>query len=566
MRRYEDLLRLLASLEGRLYPFYKDAKGVWQAEGFALRFVHVQGDPFAAPSVLEVRYPQEAVGRLRVYTRPEGRVAVEDFLLRSLKARLRALPRPSGSGRSGEVHVAVESPKVLRRAGAHLGEEGLFLRFRLGLPAAGRRILGREAERLFRALGEHLKGFLRELDEGALLRHVHQVEDFAFIQERLAERGLVAFVGEGAILPRESGVSQRLLKGAVPFQSPPSLRVAFRTPHAGEVWGMGLPQGLTLITGGGFHGKTTLLEALVHGVHPHVPGDGREWVVTDLLAQRVQSEDGRSVKGVDLRPFVHHLPLGQDTAFFTTEDASGATSLAAALLEALELGARVLLLDEDTSATNLLVRDARMQALVRRETLTPLLDRVADLKALGVSLVLVVGGVGDYLDLADTVVLMEEYRPREVTAEARAIAQAHPTGRAFGEPRYPLKVAPRAPLPQSFDPRRGRREKVRGRGLRELLYGEEVVDLSALDLFENAQVRAIGALFRRMQSLADGRRPLRALVEQVLLAEDLFALEEAPELAEIRPLELGGAVNRLRALAVRKVSREAQEGETLPLS
>lgn len=554
MRRYGDLLDLLRSLEGRPYPAYKDLKGSWVGEGFVLRFVHVQGDPFATPSVLEVRYPKEALGPLRVYAHEAGRVAVEDFLLRSLRDRLRTLPHVGGSGASGRVSVAVESPKVLKRAGAHLGE-GLALRFRVGLPAAGRRILGREAERLFRALGEALRGFLPDLDRKALLAHVHQAEDHRAVQEALKARGLVAFVGEGSLLPRQSGVSQAPLKGAIPFQSPPSLRVAFRTPHRGEVLGMGLPEGLTLITGGGFHGKTTLLEALVHGVFPHIPGDGREWVVTRKGAQRVQSEDGRSVVGVDLRPFVHDLPLGQDTRFFTTEDASGSTSLAAGILEALEVGAEVLLLDEDTSATNLLVRDARMQALVRRETLTPLLDRVGDLKALGVSLVLVVGGVGDYLELADTVVLMEAYRAKEVTFEARQVAQAHPTGRVFGEPRYPLRVAPRAPLPESFDPRRGRKERVKGRGLRELLFGEEVVDLSALDLFEEAQVRALGALFKRLRDLADGKTPLKALVERALRGvEDLFALEEAPELAEVRPLELSAAVNRLRSLEVRPVS------------
>ena len=553
MRRLEELFTFLASLEGRPYPFYKDLKGTWRGEGFDLRFVHVQGDPFATPSVVEVRYPAKALEKLRVYRHPTGKVAVEDFLLRALKARFRHLPFFGGSGHSGRVFVEVESPKVLRRAGAHLGQEALYLRFRVGLPASGRRILGKEAERLFRALVEHLRGFLGELDGRALVSQVQQVEDFAYLQESLPQRGLVAFVGDGAILPRESGVSQKPLRGAVPFQSPPSLRVSFRVPHKGEVVGMGLPQGLILITGGGFHGKTTLLEALIHGVYPHIPGDGREWVVAHALAQRVQSEDGRSVKGVDLRPFVHDLPLGQDTSFFSTEDASGSTSLAAAILEALELGARVLLLDEDTSATNLLVRDARMQALVKRETLTPLLDRVGDLKALGVSLVLVVGGVGDYLDLADTVVLMEAYRPQEVTEEARAVAQSHPTGRLYGEPRYPLKVPPRAPLPESFDPRRGRRERVKGRGLRELLYGEEVVDLSALDLHENAQVRLLGALFRRLERLADGRTPLKALVERALAVEDLFALEEAPELSATRPLELGAAVNRLRGLVVQKL-------------
>ncbi|RTI02168.1 isopentenyl-diphosphate delta-isomerase [Thermus scotoductus] len=553
MRRLEELFTFLASLEGRPYPFYKDLKGTWRGEGFDLRFVHVQGDPFATPSVVEVRYPARALEKLRVYRHPTGKVAVEDFLLRALKARFRHLPFYGGSGHSGRVFVEVESPKVLRRAGAHLGQEALYLRFRVGLPASGRRILGKEAERLFRALGEHLRGFLWELDGRALVSQVQQVEDFAYIQESLPQRGLVAFVGDGAILPRESGVSQKPLRGAVPFQSPPSLRVSFRVPHKGEVVGMGLPQGVTLITGGGFHGKTTLLEALIHGVYPHIPGDGREWVVAHALAQRVQSEDGRSVKGVDLRPFVHDLPLGQDTSFFSTEDASGSTSLAAAILEALELGARVLLLDEDTSATNLLVRDARMQALVQRETLTPLLDRVQDFKARGISLILVVGGVGDYLDLADTVLLLEEYRPREATLEAKAIAQAHPTGRAFGESRYPLSVASRAPLPESFDPRRGRKARVKGRGLRELVYGEEVVDLSALDLFENAQVRALGAWFQRLWRQADGKTPLRKLVEAVPGGiEDLFSLEEAPEVAEVRPLELGAAVNRLRSLEVRR--------------
>ncbi|MFM9420501.1 ABC-ATPase domain-containing protein [Thermus scotoductus] len=553
MRRLEELFPFLASLEGRPYPFYKDLKGTWRGEGFDLRFVHVQGDPFATPSVVEVRYPAKALEKLRVYRHPTGKVAVEDFLLRALKARFRHLPFFGGSGHSGRVFVEVESPKVLRRAGAHLGQEALYLRFRVGLPASGRRILGKEAERLFRALVEHLRGFLGELDGRALVSQVQQVEDFAYLQESLPQRGLVAFVGDGAILPRESGVSQKPLRGAVPFQSPPSLRVSFRVPHKGEVVGMGLPQGLILITGGGFHGKTTLLEALIHGVYPHIPGDGREWVVAHALAQRVQSEDGRSVKGVDLRPFVHDLPLGQDTSFFSTEDASGSTSLAAAILEALELGARVLLLDEDTSATNLLVRDARMQALVQRETLTPLLDRVQDFKARGISLILVVGGVGDYLDLADTVLLLEEYRPREATLEAKAIAQAHPTGRAFGESRYPLAVASRAPLPESFDPRRGRKARVKGRGLRELVYGEEVVDLSALDLFENAQVRALGAWFQRLWRQADGKTPLRKLVEAVPGGiEDLFSLEEAPEVAEVRPLELGAAVNRLRSLEVRR--------------
>ena len=551
MRRIPDLLDKLRALEGRPYGFYKDLKGSWQGEGFSLRFVHIQGDPFATPSVVEVWLSPAFHGIPPLFSRPEGRIALEDFLLRRFKALLKELPRVQGMGHSGRVYVGLEAPAILPRAGARYTEKGLYLRFRLGLPAFGRRIAGKEAERLLKGL----LGLLEELRYPllGLEKHIHQAEDHAFIQERLSERGLVAFVGSGSLLPRESGASERPLEGARPFVSPGSLEVHFHTPHHGEVRGMGVPKGLTLITGGGFHGKTTLLEALVRGVYPHVPGDGREWVVTERSALRVQSEDGRSVAGVDLRPFVKGLPQGRSTAFFSTQDASGSTSLAAAILEGLEAGSRLLLLDEDTSATNLLVRDARMQALVERETLTPLLDRVGELKALGVSLVLVVGGVGDYLELADTVVLMEEYQALDATARAREVALAHPTGRVFGE-KTPFFVRARAPLPQSFDPRRGRRERVKGRGLRELVFGEETVDLSALDLLEDGQVRTLGALLKRMRGAADGKTPLKDLAERLLRLEDPFLLEEDPEAALVRPLELAAAVNRLRSLEVRPLT------------
>ncbi|MGQ9511116.1 MAG: P-loop domain-containing protein [Thermaceae bacterium] len=548
MRRFSDLLDKVRALEGRPYPFYKDLKGLWTGEGFSLRFVHVQGDPFATPSVVEVWLSPGFHRIPPVFTRKEGRVALEDYLLRRFKALLQNLTRVEGMGHSGRVYVGVDSPAVLPRAGARYTEEGLYLRFRLGLPAFGRRIAGKEAEKLLKSLA-HLLHELRYPLEG-LEKHVQQVEDHVYIQERLGERGLVAFVGNGSLLPRESGVSQAPLPGALPFESPGRLEARFQTPHQGEVRGMGVPKGLTLITGGGFHGKTTLLEALVHGVYPHIPGDGREWVVTERSALRVQSEDGRSVAGVDLRPFVKNLPQGRSTAFFSTQDASGSTSLAAAILEGLEAGSRLLLLDEDTSATNLLVRDARMQALVERETLTPLLDRVGELKAMGVSLILVVGGVGDYLELADTVILMEEYRALDATEKAKKVAQDHPTGRRYGES-TPFFLRDRAPLPQSFDPRRGRREKVKGRGLRELLFGEEVIDLSALDLLEDGQVRTLGSLLKRMREAADGRTSLRVLAERLARLEDPFLLEEAPEAVWVRPLELAAAVNRLRSLQVR---------------
>jgi predicted ABC-class ATPase len=318
---------------------------------------------------------------------------------------------------------------------------------------------------------------------------------------------------------------------------------------------MGMPQGVTLITGGGFHGKTTLLEAVQFGIYPHVPGDGREWVVTRDDVVKVRSEDGRSVIGVDLRPFIHDLPAGRDTAAFTTQDASGSTSLAAGILEALEVGSGVLLLDEDTSATNLLIRDARMQKLVRKETITPLIDRVRQMsRSLKVSTILVVGGSGDYLEVADHVILMEDYLPREVSARAGQVATDHPTGRATGDPAHSLAVTSRRPHPRSFDPRRGRRQKVKARGLRELLFGEDVIDLTALEqLVDNSQARAIGVLLKRLESVTRTRPTLKEAVEQLLEEVDaigLRTLDPSPELALPRSYELAGAVNRLRNLRV----------------
>ncbi|MCA9708829.1 MAG: ABC-ATPase domain-containing protein, partial [Myxococcales bacterium] len=433
--------------------------------------------------------------------------------------------------------------------------DALELRFRAGLPARGRRILGHQAARL---LTEELPAAARRvawsrIDTAAAQRHVELAEDHAHLQAQLAERGLVAFVRDGAILPRASGVSSAPLRGAVPWQSPPSLRVTLPTLHHGEVTGMGLPRGVTLVTGGGFHGKTTLLEAICRGIDPHVPGDGREWVVTSPDAVKLRSEDGRSVVGVDLRPFIGDLPGDRDTAAFTTPDASGSTSLAAAIMEALEVGATALLLDEDGCATNLLIRDARMQALVARETITPLIDRVRQLHdRAGVSTVLVVGGSGDYLEVADTVILMEDYRPHEVTARARAVAAEHPTGRAVLPPRGEIVPTPRRPRPRSFDPRRGQRSKVRARGLRELQLGEQTIDLGALEqLVDDSQARAIGVLLAWLHAHGREGDTLRVQADQALAAaaeHGLHGLDALPELAGVRRYELAAAINRLRSL------------------
>lgn len=466
----------------------------------------------------------------------------------------------------------MEAPgqEVLAQTAVLVGEDGAVeARFTVGLPAEGRRVLGRDAVRLFldelpALVDRTLRGRAYDLDE--LRRHAYTNEDAEALRGALEGLGLVAFVADGAVLPRKSGVSQEPLEGpkVVPFVSPPTLRVEVELPHAGRITGMGIPRGVTLVVGGGYHGKSTLLRALERGVYNHRPGDGREQVVADAGAVKIRAEDGRSVQGVDLSPFIRGLPGGESTRFFCTPNASGSTSQAANLVEALEAGARLLLVDEDTAATNLMIRDRRMQALVPKEyePITPLVDRIRALyEDLGVSSVVVLGGSGDYLDVADTVIAMEAYRPRDLTVKAREVARSFPTGR-WVEAAEPLRrPSPRIPLPQGPRPGEGRRRwvRVQPRGRRTLVLGDEELDLSSVEqIVSPSQARAIGqALVLVVRELLDGRTPLPVLldrVEEAVAQGGLDVLDVVPrgDLAAFRRFELAAALNRLRSLRIRQ--------------
>jgi len=439
-------------------------------------------------------------------------------------------------------------------------------RFTVGLPAAGRKILGGEAAKLLLvSVPRIVEAALRAeaFDIGEIHRHAECNEDADALRRGLAGRGLVAFIGNGAVLPRKSGVSQEPLEGpsVLPFEAPAELAVEVALPNSGRIVGMGIPEGVTLIVGGGYHGKSTLLRALESGVYNHRPGDGRERVVCDGAAVKIRAEDGRSIQGVDISPFIRNLPDLKDTVAFSTPNASGSTSQAANIVEAVEAGAGCILVDEDTAATNFMIRDRRMQALVPRENepITPFVDRVRDLyRTHGVSAILVLGGSGDYLEVADTVIAMKDYRPWEVTEEARAVARSLPTGRRreVSEPMGTIK--PRVPLPSSLDPRRGRRgESVKVRGVGGLTIGRDEVDLSAVEqIVSSTQLRAIGqGLILARREIVDGARTVAEvldLVEERISAEGLDVLDprRVGNLSAFRRFELAAALNRVRSLTL----------------
>ncbi|RMF87327.1 MAG: ATPase [Nitrospinota bacterium] len=572
-RSKEELRRILFRIDQKGYGAYKEIEGVYDFGSFVLCIDHVQGDPFASPSRVRVVVPAREAGfPAALYTSSSRRIGLQDYLTRAFAVAIRQVAKGDrGMGKSGLIQIDGCGQEVLERTAMRIDAAGnVEARFVMGLPARGRTILGQQAEAMF---FEEVPAIVsralcyRNLPRQSVQQHVEAVEDQDHLRAHLRERGLVAFLGNGAILPRRSGVDDRPLVGGrgtvvVPFHSPPSLAVTLNVPNAGPITGMGIPEGITLIVGGGFHGKSTLLRAIERGVYNHIPGDGREWVVTIPEAVKIRAEDGRRIEKVNISPFIQSLPFGKDTTSFSTDNASGSTSQAANIMEALEMGSRLLLIDEDTSATNFMIRDRRMQRLVQKEKepITPFLDKVKQIyQDLGVSTILVMGGSGDYFDVADYVLMMDSYEARDVTEQARAVmaefpSQRQPEGGAhFGE------ISPRVPAAESFDSRRGRREvKIDAKGLHTIVYGTTTIDLSYLEqLVDPSQTRAIGAsIYYACTRYMDGKRSLPEILRQVMADIDQAGLDvltpiKVGNLARPRPFEIAGAINRMRTLRIR---------------
>src|SRR5215208_2075116 len=384
--RVRRLGSTLDRIDRRGYGAYKDLSGSHDFGPFVLCIDRVQRDPFAPPSLIRIRTKAHSFDPT-LFENPVRRVAFEDFLTRSVEREIRRVVRGNrGSGGSGRVGIQRTSQIVLPRTSLVVEPEYVEARMAVGLPARGRSVDARAAKIvLLEELPEVVHRGLIPAPEGGVdveraRLHVKTVEDADYLRGLLPELGLVAFVADGAVLPRESGASDRPLRdGAVPFRSPEEYRVEVELPNGGFVSGMGIPEGVTLVAGGGFHGKSTLLSALSWGVYDHVPSDGRELVVARGDAVKVRAEDGRSVSGVDISAMIGDLPGGRSTKDFSTPNASGSTSQAANIAEAIEVGTSLLLVDEDTSATNFMIRDERMRELVRREPISPFIDLVRPL-------------------------------------------------------------------------------------------------------------------------------------------------------------------------------------------
>ncbi|MBM6905078.1 ABC-ATPase domain-containing protein [Collinsella tanakaei] len=573
MKTDRDLARQLASIERRGYPAYKSLRGSYDMGGFTLSIDHVQGDPFAAPSQLSVVVPARTAGFPRsLFDTPHRKVALEDVLIRRFaQAASRVSFKVGGSGKSGLLATSRPGPEVLARSACEVSRDGsITLRFEAGLPAHGRTVDARACERMLLDLVPRCVDEALVCDDRALAvaqRAVDLADDQQAVRDELGRLGLVAFVADGSVLPRATGVSAKPLKGARPFAAPASMRVSIDLPHRGPTSGMGIARGITLIVGGGYHGKSTLPRALQDGVYNHVAGDGRELVITDATAVKLRAEDGRPVRDADISLFIGDLPDGRDTHRFSTEDASGSTSQAAGVIEALEAGARALLVDEDTSATNFMVRDALMEAVVsgEHEPITPFVERVRDLwEQAGVSCVIVAGSSGAFFSVADAVIQMDRYEAHDITERVRRVCadlQAPQTPRAagFALPQRERRVRIFGIKPQVRGGRRGSdaRIKVRVRGLDEFSVGGGSVDVRLVEqLVDEEQTSALAQCVRcaAARGLLDGAHTAGDIVAALYAMIDERGWSAWSEhgdascgLALPRPHELFAALNRWRA-------------------
>ena len=541
MQSDRELREQLRNIDHKSYPQYKSLKGSYRFPKYILHIDHVQGDPFAAPSDVRVSVDAAKAG-FPDYAMKDGltRDRLADLLLREFARQVNAFSfKAKGSGKSGLISVSHPGQEVLRRTACQVNTNEIIVRFSIGFPANGRTINARELDKIlfdFLPVCVDKALYYKNLDATRIKEAIDLAEDQRAIRQQLKEKGLVAFVANGSILPRESGISSRPMKGAKAFVSPESLQVTLELPHKGKIEGMGVKEGITLIVGGGYHGKSTLLNALELGVYDHIAGDGREYVIADDTALKLRAEDGRFIKNVDISMFINDLPNGRDTHDFSTKDASGSTSQAAGIVEGIEAGSHLFLLDEDTSATNFMVRDAFMQKVVSpdKEPITPFLARARDLyEKMDISTILVAGSSGAFFHIADTVIQMDQYEPVDITKKAKDLCREFPIAEDKAKPfekpvLHRIMEKDKNGAVKRRDYRTGvikdagEHLKVKTLGVDGFALGKQNVDLRYLEqLIDSEQTAALGQLLKyAIENLVDGKRSIADVVEYLQVKLD----------------------------------------------
>ena len=563
------LKQKLAAIDGRDYGGYQALLGSYDFGLFKLIIQQIPKDPYAPPHTgiyrIQVQRNDNRIISLKTISKIQN-IAFTDFLARNFfNASQKISKGTRGTGYSGIITINQPGQIILERNSVVVTDDIIEVRCFLGLPADGRKIISGIAESM---LLSELPDIVNEsllnenIDHKALAKHIEVAEDAEYLRAKLDHLGLIAFIEDNSILPRESGTSDKPMQdgSAVPFSTPNSLMKEIEVPHAGKIRGMGIPRGITLITGGGYHGKSTLLNALETGIYDHIPGDGRERCVSNAQTVKIRAYSGRYVVKTDISPFIKNLPFQKDTKLFCTKNASGSTSQAANIIEAIEVGAEILLMDEDTCAANFMIRDSKMQQLVNKEDepITAFIDKVKQLYSeKNISTVLVLGGVGDYFDVSDQVIQMINYRPSDVTSPAHKIADMFPAKRKVEDETYPFQIRERIPIPESIDSHNEYGKfSINAKEVHHLKFGKQVIDLTDLEqLVELSQTKALGFAIEYAKKYTDKKITLREVILQVIKdidenGIDVISDKISGHFARFRGFELAFTLNRLRGFDV----------------
>ncbi len=572
MDTIDQLEKKILQLDGQDYGRYQTLIGHYDFEQFVLIIDQIPKDPYAPPhtGIYRIQFPlHDTVIEADMIDSNLKQIACRDFYARQFFQHSNSIAgKRRGPGYSGIITINEPGQAILQRSSVVINEDSLEVRCFVGLPASKRNIKARLAiKMLLEELPEIVSLSLQQqaTHRPQLLSHIHTAVDAEFLRTKLSDLGLVAFISDGAILPRESGISDLPMQSdsIIAFESPESLRVEIKLPNAGNVTGMGIPQGITLLAGGGYHGKSTLLQAIEMGVYNHISGDGRELCVSLPDTVKIRSYSGRHVVKTDISPFIRNLPFREDTSDFSSENASGSTSQAANIIEAMEIGAKVILMDEDTCATNFMIRDMYMQKLVKKsdEPITSYIDKVRQLYLKkNISTILALGGVGDYFEAADHVIQLIKYHPYDVTAQAKNIIHDYPVKRIKEDVEYPIQPRRRIPLVESVDPMSEYRKwRLYTTEVNTLHFGRNKIDLTDLEqLIELSQTKAIGYAMIYARKYMDGERTLKQVLDLVMQdiednGLDILSEKISGHFAQFRAYELAFTLNRMRSFNVSQI-------------
>jgi predicted ABC-class ATPase len=554
----------LNKIDGKGYKLYKNLQGEYDFKDYTLCIDYVQGDPFASPSRLRVvvdknisNFPENLLDK------KYKKIAVSDFLTRLFYFNINKYgEKIFGSGKSGLVTISKCPQEILERTSIVINNDNIEARFYVGFPARGRSVLAKELEKiLYSVIPSIIENTLiyQNINKEKLIERINLVEDQEYIRSELKNKGLIAFVANGSILPRESGVSSKPLRNGKKFESPKNLEVELNLPNKGLIKGMGVKEGITLIVGGGYHGKSTILNAIELGVYNHIEGDGREFVITDNTAVKVRAEDGRSIKNTDISLFIDNLPNGKDTVKFTTENASGSTSQAANIVEAIESKTNLLLIDEDTSATNFMIRDELMQKLVSREKepITPFIEIVKPLyEQNNISTIIVVGSSGDFFDVADYVIQMDNYEAKDVTKEAKFLMRGE-INKRIKEKDIEVNIKFDRKIKKGTIESTYKGVKIKAMGLSSISINKENIDLRGVEqIVDTEQLNSIGAIMKWSEdNMMKKSLPFEAMIEEVyseINKNGLISIDKiyggSGSLAMPRKQEVMATYNRYRKL------------------